>query len=49
MKKLILKFLRPYVLQILKESLKVTKTRGGMVSDVVAGDPPPDPIPPIIP
>jgi hypothetical protein len=56
MKQLFLNFLRPYVLQIIKEHLVVIKTeqplKETVVSDVIIDDkpkPPPDPIPPIIP
>ena len=52
MKKFILKLLRPLVVQILGESLKVTRTKGGMVSSVEIVDPPKPPIdinPPIVP
>lgn len=52
MKQAILRFMRPYVLQILKDHLNVSKTKNGMVSDVGVDDkpkpPPPDPFPPIV-
>jgi len=40
MRELILKFLRPYVLQILKESSGLVNAKNGIVADVVANDPP---------
>ena len=55
MKKQILNFLRPYVLQIIKEHLVVVKSKNrSAVSDVSIDDkpkpiPPIDPYPPIVP
>jgi len=51
MKKLIIKFLKPFVLAILKDALKVESNKNGLVTGVkIAGDPPnPDPTGPIAP
>jgi len=52
MRKLILSFLRPYVLQIMREHIKVTKGKNGVTGVIIAGnheDPPPVPFPPITP
>ena len=53
MRKLILSFLRPYVLQIMREHLKVTVVKNAVTNVVIASDPPtdppPNPFPPIVP
>ena len=50
MKKLILKFLKPYVLQIVQEGLVITKNKTSVVDVKIASDPPPPDISgPIIP
>jgi len=46
MKKLILNFLRPYVLQIMKDHLKVTEGRNSVLKVAIVDDPPPPPPPP---
>jgi len=50
MRELILKFLKPYVLQIVQEGLVITKNKISVVDVKVSTDPPPpDPTGPIIP
>ena len=46
MKKLILNFLRPYVLQIMKDHLKITEGRNSVLKVAIVDDPPPPPPPP---
>lgn len=43
MKKLIIDFLRPYVLQIMKDHLKVVDGKSGVLKITIADDLPPDP------
>ena len=49
MKNIILNFLRPYVLSILKDSLKVESNKNGLITGVKIAGEPPTGIPPIIP
>lgn len=50
MRELILKFLKPYVLQIVQEGLVITKNKTSVIDVKIATDtPPPDPSGPIIP
>lgn len=51
MRKLILSFLRPYVLQIMREHIKVTSGKNGVTGVIIASaeEPPPVPFPPITP
>jgi len=48
MRKLILSFLRPYVLQLMRDHIKVTSGKNGVTGVIIASDPP-NPFPPIIP
>jgi len=49
MKKLIIKFLRPFVLSILKDAIKVETDKNGIIIGVKIATDPPDGSPPIIP
>jgi len=50
MKKLIIKFLKPFVLAILKDALKVETNNGVITGIKIASDPPnPDPTAPLHP
>ena len=49
MKKLIINFLRPFVVQIMKDQIKVTTKKDVVTKVVISSDPPnPDPTPPLL-